>query len=80
MTSIRIFGPYFFDENVTGKSYLEMLETFLWAQIKQWRLYFQQDGAAPHYALIVRDWLDKKLKGRWIGRGGPIEWPARSPD
>jgi hypothetical protein len=20
------------------------------------------------------------FEGRWIGRGGPLEWPARSPD
>ena len=41
---------------------------------------FQQDGASPHYAIIVRNWLDQKLPGRWLGRRGPIEWPARSPD
>ena len=24
--------------------------------------------------------LNKRLEGRWIGRRGSIEWPARSPD
>ena len=24
--------------------------------------------------------LNEKLEGRWIGRRGAIEWPARSPD
>jgi hypothetical protein len=24
--------------------------------------------------------LDVKFPGRWIGRGGPIAWPPRSPD
>ena len=28
----------------------------------------------------MRNKLDEKLPGRWIGRRGPIEWPARSPD
>ena len=42
--------------------------------------FFQQDGAPAHYGLIVRNWLDSKLPGRWIGRRGPIEWPARSTD
>ena len=28
----------------------------------------------------VRSWLDRKFPDRWIGRRGPIEWPARSPD
>ena len=55
---------------------------------------FQQDGAAPHYAKIVRDYLDEALPLRWCGRGGGVggsgdpvnytrgclEWPARSPD
>ena len=44
------------------------------------RLHLQLDGAAPHYAKKVREWLDAQFAGRWIGRGGPIGWPARSPD
>ena len=40
----------------------------------------QQDGAPPHYAAIVRDFLDQEYGNRWIGRGGPITWPPRSPD
>ena len=43
-------------------------------------MYFQQDGASAHYSLVVRSWLDEKFPNRWIGRRGPIEWPARSPD
>ncbi len=41
ITSTRIFGPYFFDENVTGESYLNMLQDFLWPQIRQRGLHFQ---------------------------------------
>ena len=41
---------------------------------------FQQDCAPPHYAVVTREYLDMKLPNRWIGRGGPIAWPARSPD
>lgn len=41
---------------------------------------YQQDGAPPHYSINARAILDKQLAGRWIGRRGPIEWPARSPD
>ena len=29
---------------------------------------------------MVRAWLDQKFPGRWLGRLGPHEWPARSPD
>ncbi|KAJ9574618.1 hypothetical protein L9F63_008245, partial [Diploptera punctata] len=39
-----------------------------------------QDGAPPHYAIAVREILDDHLQNRWVGRRGPIEWPARSPD
>ena len=38
------------------------------------------DGTPPHFALSVRAWLDQKFPGRWLGRRGPHEWPARSPD
>ena len=41
---------------------------------------FQQDGASPHYSLAARHILNTRLQDRWIGRRGPIEWPARSPD
>ena len=37
-------------------------------------LLFQQDDAPAHYASIVREYLNKELRGRWIGRGGSIEW------
>ena len=80
ITSKKIIGPYFFEGNVNGDSYNKMLEEFLWPQVKHRCLYFQQDGAPAHYATKVRSWLDEKFNGRWIGRRGPIEWPARSPD
>jgi hypothetical protein len=44
------------------------------------QLHFQQDGAPPHWALTVRDWLNRHFDERWIGRDGPIRWPPRSPD
>lgn len=43
-------------------------------------LWFQQDGAPPHYGRNVRQWLNEMYPNRWIGRGGSIAWPARSPD
>ncbi|GFX43429.1 transposable element Tcb1 transposase [Trichonephila clavipes] len=41
---------------------------------------FQQDGAPSHYARHVREHLDRTFPNRWIGRGGPVTWPPRSPD
>lgn len=46
---------------------------------QQEELIFMHDGAGPHYSLIVREHLDKTYQN-WIGKGGNIAWPARSPD
>ncbi|EFN82476.1 hypothetical protein EAI_06335, partial [Harpegnathos saltator] len=43
-------------------------------------VWFQQDGASPHYGRIVRNYLNDTFPNRWIGRRGTIEWPPRSPD
>jgi hypothetical protein len=84
MSSDCIIGPYFFEENVNGKNYLEMLQNFFWPAIQNKRIaskiMFQQDGAPAHYANPVKKWLNERLPGRWIGRRGSIEWAARSPD
>lgn len=41
---------------------------------------FQQDGCPAHWTLNVREHLNNSFPDSWIGRGGPIPWPARSPD
>jgi len=43
-------------------------------------IYFQQDGAPPHYHRDVRAYLDATYPNTWIGRRGSVEFPARSPD
>ena len=43
-------------------------------------MHYQQDGAPEHYLRGVRDWLNETFGTKWIGRGGPLEWPARSTD
>ena len=43
-------------------------------------IWYQQDGAPPHYAAPVRQYLDELFPNRWIGRRGFVEWPARLPD
>ena len=44
------------------------------------RMWWQQDGAPPHGSLVVRNHLHDTYPNKWIGRGGPFHWPARSPD
>lgn len=82
-----LIGPFLFDGNVTGQSYLAMLQTFLLPILEDLpvfqhqELFFMQDGAPPHWATIVRTWLNENFGEQWIGRGSPeIQWPARSPD
>jgi hypothetical protein len=58
------------EKNVTGRSYLDMLELYALPQLPPQTI-LQQD---------VRNHLDREMDGRWIGRGGPIAWPPRLPD
>lgn len=81
-----IIGPYFFDGNLTGNQYAAFLENILPILLEEIPLgirqtmWFQQDGCPAHYALIARQRIDATFGARWIGRGGPVAWPARSPD
>ena len=67
-----------------GIVYLDMLQEFLIPQLdeddQEGRIHFQQDGAPPHYLGEVREYLNTRFPGRWIGRAAPIAWPPRSPD
>lgn len=83
-----VYGPFFFAENtVQGPAYLDMLEAWLFPQLKEAMngFIFQQDGAPPHWHRDVRNFLNTVLPHRWIGRSGPQDlalhaWPPRSPD
>lgn len=44
------------------------------------RMWFLHDGAPPYFRLAVRQHLHNVYGLRWIGRGGPVLWPPRSPD
>ncbi|GFW55695.1 uncharacterized protein TNCV_120791 [Trichonephila clavipes] len=43
------------------------------------RMWFQHDGAPGHFSADVRSTMGTVYPGRWIGRSGPINWPARLP-
>ena len=79
----QIIGPFIFAEStVTANIYLDMLKHYVVPQLEEFqlRVVFQQDGAPPHWGLIVRDFLNETFPNRWIGRNGPTPWPPRSPD
>ncbi|XP_046434517.1 uncharacterized protein LOC124186678 [Neodiprion fabricii] len=83
----RLIGPFFIDGNLNGEKYLWLLRERIVPALRLIEeeigepVWFQQDGAPPHFTRAVRDYLDQQFPGRWIGRGSPeVEWPARSPD
>lgn len=82
----RLIGPYFIEGRLTGESYLNLLRTMVSSMLDDvplaylQGLWFQQDGAPPHYHRAVREYLNDQFGSRWIGRGGPVAWPPRSPD
>ncbi|UYV72667.1 hypothetical protein LAZ67_10000255 [Cordylochernes scorpioides] len=84
LSSRGLIGPFRFEGTVTGINYLTMLADSIFPAIRALYgnddFYFQLDGAPPHYHRDVRAYLDQNLSGQWIGRRGPIEFPARSPD
>ncbi|KAJ4427033.1 hypothetical protein ANN_26832 [Periplaneta americana] len=48
--------------------------------INRQHIHFLHDGAPAHFSRTARRYLDRRFHDRWIGRGGPIAWPPRSPD
>lgn len=83
----QIIGPKFYEGTLTGERYLQFLREELLNFIEDVPLHIrhnmilQQDGAPPHNAIIVTNYLNTAYPGRWIGnRSEGVKWPARSPD
>lgn len=82
----RLIGPHFFETNLNSVMYLDFLRNDLPTYLEEVRLqdrrniWFHQDGAPPHNANIVSDYLNTMFGNQWIGNSGPLRWPARSPD
>lgn len=80
-------GPYELPSRLNAGVYLHFLQNVLPNVLRrdvtsniQQRMWLQHDGATCHFARSVREHLNEAFPGRWIGRGGPIAWPPRSPD
>lgn len=82
----NLVGPYFFPGTVDGQIYLHLIRNELPILLENVdintieRMWLQQDGAPAHYHGDVRNFLNEQFENQWIGRNGPVEWPARSPD
>ncbi|KAJ8950084.1 hypothetical protein NQ318_017809 [Aromia moschata] len=82
-----LIGPIKLPNRLDGNSYLDFLQNTLPDLFEDVplnlrnQMYFIHDDAPPHFARIVREYLNEQFPGRWIGRGNdaPISWPPRSP-
>jgi hypothetical protein len=81
---VGFYRAIFFDTSVSHTAYLNLLQAWFVPQLRETGLettaVLQQDGAPAHVALPVRECLDDRFSGRWIGRGSDMVWPPRSPD
>lgn len=84
LSSSGIIGPIYLDETVNAENYIKMLESQVLPELFRRQPHglfsLQQDGASPHTAAVTQAWLKMSLPGSWIGAGGPMDWPAKSPD
>lgn len=82
----NLLGPYFLPPRLNAELYLEFLDQTLPELLEEVPLAirqtmrFQHDGAPAHSSVGIRNHLNTLFPDRWIGRGGPVLWPARSPD
>ena len=87
-----LIGPFFFEDGnglpttVNSERYLDILSRF-WTKLRQMtsvnephRQWFQQDGAAPHVARHVLQWITNHFNNRCISRRTLHPWSANSPD
>lgn len=83
-----IIGPYFFQENVNGESYEELITDYVLPELHiqgfdSEEIIYMHDGAPAHRTRTVRETLDLNFHG-WIGQGDGttkiLDWPPRSPD
>ena len=82
----HVIGPYFFEDRLTGQVYANFLQNVLPQLIEdvplhvRMNMWMQHYVAPPHYALCSRQEMNEIFDEKWIGRGGAVVWPPRSPD
>ena len=69
------YDPYYFVTSVNQHNYLELLKWFYdkHCKVKDYKnYYFQQEGATPHTANMVQEWLTSKFSEKFIAKQ---RWP-----
>lgn len=82
----KIIGPYFYNDHLNGRNYLNFLQHCMEEYFDDLPLlilrhlkYFQHDGAPAHNSREVKRYLHERFD-YVIGNNLEIDWPARSPD
>ena len=81
-----LIGPFELPRRLNGDSYLQFLQKTLPELLEdipcavRCNMWLMHDGCPAHFSRAVRDHLDVAFPNRWIGRGGFVSWPPRSPD
>ncbi|KAJ4437429.1 hypothetical protein ANN_17573 [Periplaneta americana] len=82
----RLVGPHVLVNRLTGQAYSNFLENTIphvledTPLINRQHIHFLHEGAPAHFSRTARRYLDRRFPDRWIGTGGPVAWPPRSPD
>lgn len=80
-----LLGPFILPMRLNADNYLQFLNEELPTLLEDVPLiirrdmWLQMDGAPAHFGIEVRNFLNNNYP-RWIGRGGRVAWPPRSPD
>jgi hypothetical protein len=73
-------GPFEFPPRLNGEVYANFLNELPDLLDNVPLHYWHIPGAPVHYTTQAQQVPDRRYPDSWIGRGGPINWPARSPD
>ena len=83
----QLIGPFFYNYTLNDQRYLELLEGQILPAIRAIipqnqlnNVWFQQDGRPAHNVQVVQTLLRQTFNNKVISNGGPVNWPARSPD
>ena len=88
----NIIGPFFFERNVDGNGYFQMINQQVVPALRRMRrfgpnrhgrferLWCVQEGAPAHRRQIVSDRLEELFGEHIVALNRVVEWPPRSPD
>lgn len=82
-----LIGPFFYQGTLNGERYLYMLQNLILPAIRELipegdfpNVWYQKDDYPAHNFGLVKHLLTATFGDHLISNGGPVPWPARSPD